>query len=114
MITTLSVRGRRRAAVTECFVRLAIAAIASSLHPWWARWQSRQVTPRRCYQGAEITFQQSARQFFVGGLHIHAGFGDPELRIRAMTALRQHLPLFLAASTSSPGLTAPLRSSRHT
>ena len=90
-----------RGIVIDAARRHGAAVIASSLHPW-ARWQSQQVTPRRRYQEAEITFQQSARQFFVGGMHIHAGFGDPELRIRVMTALRQHLPLFLAVSTSSP------------
>ena len=81
--------------------RHGAAVIASSLHPW-ARWQSQQVTPRRRYQQAEITFQHSVRQFFVGGMHIHAGFGDPELRIQVMTALRQYLPTLLAISTSSP------------
>lgn len=90
-----------RGIVIDAARRHGAAIIASSLHPW-ARWQSQQVTPRRRYQEAEITFQQSVRQFFVGGMHIHAGFGDPELRIRVMTALRQHLPLFLAVSTSSP------------
>ena len=81
--------------------RHGATVIASSLHPW-ARWQSQQVTPRRRYQEAEITFQHSVRQFFVGGMHVHAGFGDPELRIRVMTALRQYLPILLAVSTSSP------------
>ena len=90
-----------RGIVIDAARRHGAAVIASSLHPW-ARWQSQQVTPRRRYQEAEITFQQSVRQFFVGGMHIHAGFGDPELRIRVMTALRQHLPLFLSVSTSSP------------
>ena len=90
-----------RGIVIDAARRHGAAVIASSLHPW-ARWQSQQVTPRRRYREAEITFQQSARQFFVGGMHIHAGFGDPELRIRVMTALRQHLPTLLAVSTSSP------------
>jgi carboxylate-amine ligase len=35
-------------------------------------------------------------------MHIHAGFGDPDERIRVMTALRRYLPLFHALSTSSP------------
>ena len=90
-----------RGIVIDAARRHGAAVIASSLHPW-ARWQSQQVTPRRRYQEAEITFQQSVRQFFVGGMHVHAGFGDPELRIRVMTALRQYLPTLLAISTSSP------------
>ena len=35
-------------------------------------------------------------------MHVHAGFGDPDARIRVMTAMRQYLPLLLALSTSSP------------
>ena len=90
-----------RGIVVEAARRYGMAVIASSLHPW-ARWQSQQVTPKRRYQEFEIRFQQSVRQFFVGGMHIHAGFGDPELRVRVMTALRQYLPALLAVSTSSP------------
>ena len=90
-----------RGIVIDAARRHGAAIIASSLHPW-ARWQSQQVTPRRRYREAEITFQQSVRQFFVGGMHVHAGFGDPELRIQVMTALRQYLPTLLAISTSSP------------
>ena len=90
-----------RGIVIDATRRHGAAVIASSLHPW-ARWQSQHVTPKRRYQEAEITFQQSVRQFFVGGMHVHAGFGDPELRIRVMTSLRQYLPILLAVSTSSP------------
>ena len=95
-----SLRETRRL-VVDAARRHGAAVIASSTHPW-ARWQAQQVTPRRRYQEAEIAFQQSVRQFFVGGMHLHAGFGDPDLRIRVMTALRQYLPVFLAISTSSP------------
>ena len=48
------------------------------------------------------TFQESVRRLLVGGLHVHAGFGDPETRIRVMTALRRYLPVFNALSASSP------------
>ncbi len=49
-----------------------------------------------------VTFQESLRRLVVGGMHIHAGFGDPDSRIRVMTALRRYLPLLHALSTSSP------------
>ena len=90
-----------RGIVIDAARRHGAAVIASSLHPW-ARWQSQQVTPKRRYQEFEIRFQQSVRQFFVGGMHIHAGFGDPDLRVRVMSALRAYLPVLLAVSTSSP------------
>ena len=35
-------------------------------------------------------------------MHVHAGFGDEDSRIRVMTALRRHLPLLNALSGSSP------------
>ena len=90
-----------RGIVTGAARRHGAAVIAASLHPW-ARWQSQQVTQKSRYQRFEVMYQQSVRQFFVGGMHVHAGFGDPELRIRVMTAVRQYLPIFLAVSGSSP------------
>ena len=77
------------------------AAIASSTHPF-ARWHEQRITERRRYKQAEIAFQQEVRRFFVGGMHIHAGFGTPDLRIRVMSAMRTHMPLLLALSASSP------------
>ena len=35
-------------------------------------------------------------------MHVHAGFGDADTRIRVMTAIRRYLPLLHALSTSSP------------
>ena len=42
------------------------------------------------------------RRLVVGGMHVHAGFGDADSRIRVMTATRRYLPLVHALSTSSP------------
>ena len=46
--------------------------------------------------------QEAVRRFLVGGMHIHAGFGTPDSRVRVMTAIRRHLPIFIALSASSP------------
>ena len=54
------------------------------------------------YRRFEVIFQESVRRFVVAGMHIHAGFGDADDRIRVMTALRRYLPLLHALSTSSP------------
>ena len=81
--------------------RHGTAVIASSTHPF-ARWQEQRVTARRRYEEAEVAYQQEVRRFFVSGMHIHAGFGTPDLRIRVMTAIRPCLPLLLALSASSP------------
>ena len=75
--------------------------IASSTHPW-ARWQDQKVTEQERYRRAEVELQDSVRQFFVGGMHIHAGFGDQDRRIEVMHALRGYLAVFLALSCSSP------------
>ena len=75
--------------------------IASSTHPW-ARWQDQKVTEKERYQRAEILMQDSVRQFFIGGMHIHAGFGDDDRRIEVMHALCGYLAVFLVLSCSSP------------
>ena len=77
-----------------------VAVIAASTHPF-ADWRVQLPTPQDRYQRFAITYQER-RSFLVNGMHIHAGFGDPESRIRVMTALRRHLPLLNALSASSP------------
>ena len=97
-----------RVALTETR-RLAIRAaasesatvIASSTHPF-ASWQQQMTTPRKRYEEFETTYQEAVRRYLVGGMHVHAGFGDFEARIRVMTALRRYLPILLALSASSP------------
>ena len=90
--------------------------IASSTHPW-ARWEAQQVTEKARYRRAAAEYQDTVRQFFIGGMHVHAGFGTPDLRIKVMDALLEYLPLMLALSTSSPfhaGRLTGLKSYRQT
>ena len=77
------------------------AVLATSTHPF-AAWDEQLPTPNDRYEDFANTFQESVRRLLVGGLHVHAGFGDPETRIRVMTALRRYLPVFNALSASSP------------
>ena len=95
-----SLRETRRCAIEAARAHGA-RVIASSTHPW-ARWQEQQVTQKERYRQAEIDYQDSVRQFFIGGMHIHAGFGDDDRRIEVMHALRGYLALFLVLSCSSP------------
>ena len=95
-----SLRETRRCAIDAARAHGA-NVIASSTHPW-ARWQDQMVTEKERYQRAEIDLQDSVRQFFIGGMHIHAGFGDDDRRIEVMHALRGYLSVFLALSCSSP------------
>ena len=105
-----------RAAVIDAARAHGARVIASSTHPW-ARWESQQVTEKPRYRSVTADFQDTARRFFVGGMHIHAGFGDADLRIQVMDALLPYLPLVLALSASSPfhaGRLTGLKSYRQT
>ncbi len=75
--------------------------LAASTHPTGS-WQSQITTAMERYERFTETYQDSVRRFFISGMHIHAGFGDRDIRIRVMTALRRYLPLLHALSTSSP------------
>ena len=90
-----------RAIVAAAAAKYGAAPMAASTHPF-AAWRSQLVTPKTRYERAVVDLQEVARRFLVGGMHVHAGFGDPESRIRVMTAARRHLPLLLALSASSP------------
>ncbi len=90
-----------RRLVVEAAEAHGARAMAASTHPF-AAWREQQVTPKARYREAEIEMQEALRRFLVGGMHIHAGFGGPDSRIRAMTAIRRHLPAFIALSASSP------------
>lgn len=75
--------------------------MAASTHPF-ARWDEQKPSEGDRYRRFEVIFQESVRRFLVAGMHIHAGFGEADDRIRVMTALRRYLPLLHALSTSSP------------
>ena len=75
--------------------------MAASTHPF-ADWRAQAPTPRERYERFAVTFQDSVRRFLISGMHIHAGFGDPDSRIRVMTAIRRYLPILHALSASSP------------
>ena len=75
--------------------------MAASTHPF-ASWREQSPTPGERYRRFASTYQETVRRTLVGGMHIHAGFGDGDSRIRVMTALRRYLPFLHALSTSSP------------
>ena len=90
-----------RRLVVESAARHGVAVMAASCHPF-ARWRSQLVTPRERYERFAVAFQETMRRLLVAGMHVHAGFGDPDSRLRVMTAIRRHLPLLHALSASSP------------
>ena len=90
-----------RQIVIEAAGQYGAVPMAASTHPF-ASWQTQAITPKERYKRFAVTFQEGVRQFVTSGMHIHAGFGDADTRIRVMTALRRYLPLLHALSTSSP------------
>ena len=90
-----------RRIVVDAAERHGGAVMAASTHPF-AKWQTQATTPKERYERFAATFQDNVRRFLIGGMHIHAGFGDADTRIRVMTAIRRHLPLLHALSGSSP------------
>ena len=90
-----------RRLVIEAAERHGTLVMAASSHPF-ASWRSQAPTPGERYRRFASTYQETVRRALVGGMHIHAGFGDEDSRIRVMTALRRYLPLLHALSTSSP------------
>ena len=75
--------------------------MAASTHPF-AAWESQLPTAKERYEDFAVTFQETVRRLVINGMHVHAGFGDSESRIRVMTALRRYLPVLNALSGSSP------------
>ena len=66
-----------RRACSEAAAAEGAAIIASSTHPY-ARWEEQQVTDSARYRQAETAHQDAVRRFFIGGMHVHAGFADAE------------------------------------
>ncbi|MYI77979.1 MAG: carboxylate-amine ligase, partial [Gammaproteobacteria bacterium] len=88
--------------------------VAMSTHPF-AVWQDQIPSPKERYESFAMLYQEIIRRFLIGGMHIHAGFGDADMRIRVMNVVRHYLPLFLGLSTSSPfreGVETGFKSSR--
>ncbi len=90
-----------RGTIIDAAERHGAALLAASTHPF-ASQTEQMTTPRKRYETFASRFQENVRQFLIGGMHIHAGFGDADSRIRIMTVLRNYLPLLHALSTSSP------------
>ena len=90
-----------RRVVIEATEKFGASPLAASTHPI-AHWQDLKITPKERYEHFTMVFQEGVRRFVIGGMHVHAGFGDPDTRIQVMTAIRRYLPLLHALSTSSP------------
>ena len=90
-----------RRLVIDAAARHGASVLAASTHPF-AAWHQQVPTAEQRYEQFAMTYQQAVRELLVGGMHIHAGFGDGDRRVRVMTAMRRYLPLLHALSASSP------------
>ena len=90
-----------RRLVIDAAAKHGAVVMAASTHPF-AAWHQQVPTAEQRYEQFAMTYQQAVRELLVGGMHIHAGFGDPDSRVRIMTAMRRYMPLLHALSASSP------------
>ena len=89
-----------RRILVETAAQYGMKILAISTHPF-ADWQVQGITRKERYQRLTTRMQDVVRRALIGGMHIHAGFGNADQRVRVMTALRQYLPVFNALSASS-------------
>ena len=90
-----------RRLVIDAAAKHGASVMAASTHPF-AAWHQQVPTAEQRYEQFAMTYQQAVRELLVGGMHIHAGVGDGDSRVRVMTAMRRYLPLLHALSASSP------------
>jgi glutamate---cysteine ligase / carboxylate-amine ligase len=80
---------------------LGLRAAGSGTHPT-ARWEDVEVSPGARYQFVHASMRELARREPTFGLHVHVAVPDPETAVRALNAIRGHLPVLLALSANSP------------
>ena len=69
-----------RGLVIDAAAKHGAAVLAASTHPF-AAWANQVVTSGQRYEQFAMTYQQAVRELLVGGMHIHAGFGDRNSRV---------------------------------
>jgi carboxylate-amine ligase len=92
---------RLRAALADTLDGLGLRAAASGTHPT-ARWEDVEVSPGARYQFVHASMRELARREPTFGLHVHVAVPDAETALRALNAVRGHLPVLLALSANSP------------
>ncbi|HEX5617416.1 MAG TPA: YbdK family carboxylate-amine ligase [Solirubrobacteraceae bacterium] len=103
-----------RAGLVDTLDELGLRAAVAGTHPT-ARWEDVEVSPGARYQFVHASMRELARREPTFGLHVHVAVPDPESALRALNALRVHMPILLAMSGNSPfwqGRDSGLASSR--
>lgn len=92
---------RLRRTVAEVANSHGMAPIAASTHPF-ADWKEQKYTEKERYQVLHRDMQAVANRLLIGGMHVHVGIEDDDLRIDILNQITYFLPHLLALSTSSP------------
>jgi carboxylate-amine ligase len=103
-----------RRVLTATLDELGLRAAVAGTHPT-ARWEHVEVSPGARYQFVHQSMRELARREPTFGLHVHVAVPDPEAAVRALNAMRLHIPVLLALSGNSPfwqGRDSGLASSR--
>jgi carboxylate-amine ligase len=90
-----------RASLAATIHGLGLRAAGSGTHPT-ARWEDVEVSPGARYQFVHASMRELARREPTFGLHVHVAVPDSETALRALNAIRGHLPVLLALSGNSP------------
>ncbi len=92
---------RLRRTVADVAGSHGMAPIAASTHPF-ADWKEQKHTEKERYQVLQRDMQVVANRLLIGGMHVHVGIEDDDLRIDILNQVTYFLPHLLALSTSSP------------
>jgi glutamate---cysteine ligase / carboxylate-amine ligase len=90
-----------RVELSKTLEDLGLRAAVSGTHPS-ARWEDVDVSPGARYQYVLASMRELARREPTFGLHVHVAVPYPEAAVRALNAMRLHLPVLLALSGNSP------------
>jgi glutamate---cysteine ligase / carboxylate-amine ligase len=90
-----------RTSLTATLDGLGLRAAGAGTHPT-ARWEDVDVSPGARYQFVHASMRELARREPTFGLHVHVAVPEPESAVRALNAIRGHLPVLLALSGNSP------------
>ncbi|MEO0911414.1 MAG: carboxylate-amine ligase [Pseudomonadota bacterium] len=90
-----------RSCVADAAKPFGYAPIAASTHPF-SQWRDQTNTKKPRYEGLKSDLGQAVRRMLIGGMHIHVGIEEDDLRIDLMNQMSYFLPHLLALSCSSP------------
>lgn len=90
-----------RSTVAEIADTEGLAIIAASTHPFGS-WRDQLPTDKDRYEALAQDMAAVLKHLLIGGMHVHAGIGDDDLRIDLMSQVTYFIPHLLALSTSSP------------